>query len=165
MAGDDLGPRDWKEARRQRAMELAEQGWEQWRIAEALGISEGAVSQWLSRRRDGEAEAWRNKERPGRPPKLPQAQLEMLPDLLSHGAEAFGFRGEIWTAARVATVVSRYFGVQYHKRHISRLLEQLRWSPQTPIVRALQRDEAAIAHFREQRWPALKKTQRSRLDR
>jgi transcriptional regulator with XRE-family HTH domain len=32
---------NWKEARRK------EQGWSQRQIAEALGISEGAVSQWL----------------------------------------------------------------------------------------------------------------------
>lgn len=165
MPSEDQGPRDWKEARRQRAMDLADKGWEQWRIAEALGVTQGAVSQWLSRKRDGSAEAWRTKERTGRPPKLPQEQLEMLPDLLSHGAEAWGFRGEIWTAARVAAVVSRHFGIEYDKRHICRLLARLQWSPQTPIIRAIQRDEAAIAHFREHRWPALKKKPPSRLDR
>ena len=38
---------DWKEWRRLRAWELAQQGWEQKKIAEALGVTEAAVSQWM----------------------------------------------------------------------------------------------------------------------
>ena len=89
----------------------------------------------------------------------------MIPDMLSHGAEAWGFRGEVWTAARVAVVLRWQFGVRYHKAHVTRLLKQLQWSPQMPIERAIQRDEAAIERFRLERWPELKKTQRSRLVR
>ena len=40
---------DWREGRRVRAYELKEQGWSQRAIAAALGVSEGAVSQWLKR--------------------------------------------------------------------------------------------------------------------
>jgi len=35
---------NWREGRRLRAFELKEQGWKQKQIAEALGVSEGAVS-------------------------------------------------------------------------------------------------------------------------
>jgi plasmid maintenance system antidote protein VapI len=38
---------DWREGRLLRALELKERGWKQTRIAEALGVSEGAVSQWI----------------------------------------------------------------------------------------------------------------------
>src|SRR5829696_2029843 len=44
---------DWREGRRFRAFELKQQGWSQQRIAEALGVSKGAVSQWMKRARDG----------------------------------------------------------------------------------------------------------------
>jgi predicted transcriptional regulator len=42
---------NWREGRRLRAWELFQEGWPQQRIAEALGVSKGAVSQWLSRAR------------------------------------------------------------------------------------------------------------------
>ena len=42
---------NWWEGRRLRAWELSQEGWPQQRIAEALGVSKGAVSQWLSRTR------------------------------------------------------------------------------------------------------------------
>jgi transposase len=40
---------NWREGRRLRAWELFQEGWPQQRIADALGVSKGTVSQWLSR--------------------------------------------------------------------------------------------------------------------
>jgi transposase len=40
---------DWREGRRLRAFELKEAGWSQKQIAQALGVSKGAVSQWMKR--------------------------------------------------------------------------------------------------------------------
>lgn len=44
-------PTTWKEARRLQAWSLKQKGWSQRQIAEALGVSEGAVSQWMTRAR------------------------------------------------------------------------------------------------------------------
>lgn len=52
-------PRDWHEGRLLRGWELKQQGWRQKEIAEALGVSESAVSQWCRRARAGGAEALR----------------------------------------------------------------------------------------------------------
>ena len=84
---------------------------------------------------------------PGHPPKLGPDQLRLVPDFLSHGEEADGFRGEVWTCARVAKVIEEEFGVSYHQGHVSRLLKQLHWTPQMPIARAIQRDEQEIEQW------------------
>ena len=60
-------PHNWKEARRLPAWQLTQQGWPQRQIAEALGVSEGAMSQGMSRARDGGAEALRHRPPPGAP--------------------------------------------------------------------------------------------------
>ena len=44
--------RDWLEGRRLRAFELKERGWKQKQIADALGVTEGAVSQWMKHARE-----------------------------------------------------------------------------------------------------------------
>ena len=94
---------DWREGRRLRAWELKQLGWSQQRIAEALGVSKGAVSQWMKRARDGGgAEALRRRPAPGARPRLSEQQRARLPELLARGAEAHGFRGEAWTCERVA---------------------------------------------------------------
>lgn len=150
---------DWREERRKRAWALKQEGWKQHDIAAALGVSEGAVSQWVKRAREGGLDALGHRPPPGLPPRLTAEQRAQVPALLARGAQAYGFRGDVWTAKRVAEVIARTFGVRYHPDHVSRLLKQSGWSRQQPIERATQRDEAAIRQWYEQRWPALKKGQ------
>ncbi len=157
MAQEKVSFNDWKEARRKRGFKLKEQGWKQCEIAQALGVSEAAVSKWMDNKDQSGSEAWRSKPRGHRLAELTQEQLRLIPDLLSHGAEAYGFRGEVWTCARVGEVIGREFGVSYHKSHVSRLLKELDWTPQKPIERAKQRDEVGIEQWRKKVWPELKK--------
>jgi transposase len=150
-------PHDWKEWRRLRAWELKQQGWIQEDIAEALDASPGAVSQWMHAAAEGGADALRRHVSPGRPAKLTPAQQRQIPDFLWHGAEAYGFRGDVWTCARLARVIEWEFGISYHKDHVSRLLKEWGWTPQIPITRAVQGDEAAIARWRVEVWPELRR--------
>jgi transposase len=149
--------KDWREERRMRAWELQKQGWTQQEIARAFGVTQGAVSQWFKKAREQGVQALKHKPRPGAKPKLSKEQLAQLPALLKQGAEAFGFRGQVWTTERVALMIKQHFGVSYHPAHCSRLLRNLKWSQQKPIEKATQRDEAAIRAWKEQRWHELKK--------
>ncbi len=157
MSTKSTPPTNWREARRMQAWKLHEAGWNQKDIAEALGVSQGAVSQWFKKVRTLGVEALRHQPPPGAAPKLTKEQLAQVPDELAKGAEAFGFRGNVWTTARVAAMILDVFGVSYHPAHCSRLLRTLKQSLQKPIEKASQRDEAAIATWKEERWPALKK--------
>lgn len=133
----------WKIERRKRAFELKAQGWKQCDIAAAFGVTEAAVSRWLSASSD--PADWGGVGRAGRPPRLTAERLQQLPALLARGAPAYGFRGDVWTAARVAKVIRDEFGVSYEKSWVTRLLQRLHWTPQRPAQRASQRDEAKIA--------------------
>jgi transposase len=148
---------DWREGRRFRAFELKERGWKQTHIADALGVSEGAVSQWMKRARERGVEDLKHKPPPGAPSRLSEDERARLPELLAQGAEAHGFRGDVWTCERVAEVIRKEFGVSYHPAHVSRLLKKLRLSLQKPERRADQRDEEAIEHWKDQKWPSLKR--------
>ena len=148
---------DWREGRRLRAFELQERGWKQTQIADALGVTEGAVSQWMKRAREEGVEGLRHKPPPGATPRLSEEERAELPELLARGAQAHGFRGEVWTCERVATVIRKEFGVSYHPAHVSRLLRKLRLSLQKPMRRANQRDEEAVERWKQERWPSLKK--------
>src|SRR3712207_580910 len=95
-------PIDWREGRRQRAWELHQQGWKQKNIAAALGVTQGAVSQWVQRGRDGGPAALRRRTAPGSAPRLTVDQRTELVAALAKGAPAFGFIGEVWTTKRIA---------------------------------------------------------------
>ena len=58
---------------------MKQQGWKQQDIAAALGVTKGAVSQWMRRAREGGVEALRRHPPPGPTPKLTAEQLAHLP--------------------------------------------------------------------------------------
>jgi transposase len=151
---------DVREWRRMQALRLKQLGWKQRDIATALSASESAVSGWLAAAAERGPGALRSGATPGRPARLEDAQLRLLPDFLWHGAEAYGFRGEVWTCGRVAEVIEEEFGVRYHKGHVSRLLKARGWTPQVPITRAIQRNEEAIERWQRDVWPALRRRAR-----
>lgn len=148
-----------------RAWELHQLGWSQTRIAEALGVTQGAVSRWIARAVAGGADALHTRKPPGATPRLSDEQRTSLVTLLREGAEAHGFLGDVWTQARVAKVIKRHFGVSYHRDHIGRLLRDLGWSVQKPQEQATQRNDAAIATWREETWPAIKKKRNAKIAR
>jgi transposase len=157
-------PVDWREGRRQRAWELHQQGWKQKDIAAALGVTQGAVSQWVKRGREGGPPALQRRTAPGSSPRLTVEQRVQLVDALAKGAPAFGFIGEVWTTKRIAAIIKELFGVSYHPAHVSRLVRVLGQSVQLPVTQATQRDEAAIQTWWDERWPALKKRPRRKSE-
>jgi transposase len=150
-------PTDYREGRRRRAWELKQQGWTQKAIAAALGVTEGAVSQWMKHGTEGGEDALARQPPPGAPPRLTDAQRKHLPELLAKGAQAYGFLGDVWTQRRVQQVIAQTFGVTYHRDYVGVLLKAIGWSVQKPIERATQRDEAAIERWKTEEWPAIKK--------
>ncbi len=126
-------------------------------MAEALGVTRGAVSQWVSRARDGGAEALRRRKPPRGQSKLNAVQLARLPGLLERGPSALGFCGEIWTRRRVAQVIEREFGVSYDPSQVGRILKGCGFSRLKPARRTAQRDEEAIGEWRDRRFGELKK--------
>ena len=95
-------------------------------------------------------EALRHRPSPGALRWLTAEQLAQPPNPLQRSPEDYGFRGQLWTRGRIAAVIRMEFDISYHPRHVGRLCEAIRWSPQKPARHARQRDEAAIAHWREE---------------
>lgn len=145
------------ERRRRRAVRLLEVGHSLSTVARMVGAAVSAVWQWRETVRRHGPEGLASRPVPGRPRKLTSRQRERLPRLLARGAQAFGYRTQLWTTKRVAAVIEREFGVHYHPAHVSRLLAECGWSCQKPERRAIERDEAAIAHWKRYRWTAIKK--------
>src|SRR5438045_9590464 len=137
-------PTTWREGRRRRAWALFQQGWRAGKIAAALGVTHGAVSQWLARARAGGETSLRDRKRPGRVPRLTADQQARAPALLARGAEAWGFHGDRWTRARVAEVLRRASGGRYPPAHIRGLLAGWGLSLQKSHRSAIQPDGAAI---------------------
>jgi len=152
-----------KEWRRLRALELKNADWKQKNIAAALGVTDGAVSQWIKRAHEGGgSQALRRSKAQGGTAKekvLRAELLDALPKILERegGAESFGFIGQQWTLSRVQVALTETLGVTYHRAHVYKLLKAAGFSAQLPEERAAQRDEEGIAAFRGREWRRLKR--------
>jgi transposase len=149
--------KNWKEKRRLHAIKLKRAGWKQKDIASALDVSGAAVCQWIQQMESQGCQSLRSRPHTGRPGELSNVKKQLIPDLLSHGAEAYGFRGNVWTCQRVKKGIEWEFDVSYHRSHVARLLKELRWTPQQPIERAAQRKEAEIRRWRTRIWFEIQK--------
>jgi transposase len=61
-----------------------------------------------------------------------------------------------WTLARVTTLMGRLFHVRYTLRGTSYLLHRIGFTPQVPVHRAAERNEAAVAEWRAVTWAKVR---------
>jgi transposase len=138
-------------------MDLLKQGLTQAEVARILDVDSRSVRRWKRAESRGGKAALQAVAASGRPPKLTQKQRQQLEKQLLRGAQRAGFATDLWTCPRVAEHVARTFGVHYHVDHIGRLLHGMKWSPQKPTRKAVERDEESIQQWVKQVWPAIKK--------
>jgi transposase len=146
------------EALRQRCVELHQAGWKQMAIAQVFGLTQSWVSQTLKKYRQNGAAALQEGKRTGAPTRLSVKQLTQLVGELNKGAEHHGFQGAVWTRPRVNVVIQKLFGISYDPSQIGRILKKVGWSRQKPQRQAKQQDAQAVAHWRDERLPELKKS-------
>jgi transposase len=148
------------EARRRQALRLLDEGFSLNEVGRMLGMAASSVMRWRDARESGGDEALQVRFSPGRPRALKDRQRRKIVKLLLKGAVANGFRTELWTTRRVASLIHEHCRVQFHRSHVARLLHEMGFSCQKPERRALERDERKIEEWKRKRWPGLKKTPR-----
>jgi hypothetical protein len=93
---------------------------------------------------------------PGPAPGLTDADLRRLEGLLAKGAKAHGWHNQLWTAARVARLIERHFGVAYHPEHVRKILKRrLGWTSQKPRRKARERNDKEVARWVGDEFPRI----------
>lgn len=151
------GSADFLEARRRKALAWVDAGYSMNEAGRRVGCHASSVLRWHRARCQGGTAALRVRYSPGRPPRLNAKQKQRLLKLLLRGAQTYGYHTNLWTTARIAEVIAREFDIPYHRDHIGRLMHSLKWSHQKPERRAIERDEKAIARWKQKDWPRIKK--------
>ena len=150
--------RTGREAVRWRAAGLFEQGMSSTMVARQLRVSPQAVRGWRRAWKAGGTEALASKGPGGARCRLDDEQLAELGRQLDRGPAAHGWaEDQRWTLSRVAELIVRLFGVHYTDRGVGYLLDRMGFTPQVPVHRAVERDEQAIATWRREVWPEIKR--------
>jgi transposase len=149
------------EARRRIAARLLVQGDTLTKVAAAVGADRSSVKRWKAALERCGEDGLAGKPHPGPQPRLTPRDRRCLVEALLAGADCWGFPTPEWSCARVKLLIERLFQTSYHVDYVGTLLHQLGWSAQKPEHRARERDEVAIARWRREQWPRLKKEDRT----
>ena len=146
-----------KEGRRKLAIRKVLSGRTQADVADFLGVHPVTVAKWMKAYRAGGDDAVAAKPRPGRPRFPTDDQEAEVRSWLLQRPTAFGFRTDLWTAARVAQLIRDKLGVAFHPSDLREWLSERGYSPQKPVRRAKQRNPVAIDAWLGQGYPAIQK--------
>jgi transposase len=145
------------EDRRILAMRLIEKGKSKAEIADILGTSRMSVNRWFQSFQKKGKSGLAPKKASGRPQKLSSKEKAKLLKLLLKGPLALGYATDLWTLERISDMMQKKMGVEYHPRHVWRILRKMNWTCQKPERRALQRNEKEIENWKRYKWPHIKK--------
>jgi transposase len=157
--GVDQAERQRREQVRQQAAQMFADGKPAIEVAGLLEVSTKSAYQWRRAWVAGGAQALASKGPSGRDRKLSDEQLARLRVRLEQGPAAAGYgEDQRWTLARVVALIATMFHLRVGITTAWQAMRRLGYTPQMPIHRAIERDEAAIAHWRRYQWPAAKES-------
>src|SRR5207342_3735453 len=136
------------EALRIRAVQCVQDGESPEVVARTLRITSRTVYRWLAQYRSGGWGALKAKPLAGRPPKLDDKKLKWVYNTVTQkNPLQLKFKFALWTREMVAQLITEKYGLRLAANSVGRLLAQLGITPQKPLYRALERDEALV-----QKW-------------
>lgn len=127
-------------------------------VAEHIGCAPGSVARWEGMYDDGGPSGLDAIPNSGGTARLKPEQRAKLERMLIEGPRAHGHADGVWTLRRVRDLIAKRFRVRYHISNVHRMMHDMGFSAQKPVVRALERNEEAIENFRNRYWKKVKKT-------
>src|ERR1700754_709404 len=149
-----LGTAEELERRRKQAVQAVGSGESRTTVANVLGVHYKTVARWVreARQPGGVGARPRYAATPG----LSDVDLRKLARLLAKGAKSHGWHNQLWTAARVARLIERRFGISYHPEHVRKILKRrLGWTSQKPRRRARERNDKEVARWVGDEFPRI----------
>lgn len=143
------------ERRRLLAIERVRDGNTPAQVAYFLGVHPASVRKWWKAYQQRGAAALAAKPHPGRKPKLTVARQRQVLRWLRKNPKSFGYATELWTARRIAELIQRKWGVEFHPRYLNAWLTDRAITPQKPRKQPRERDDNAIARWLRYRWPRI----------
>jgi len=151
------------EAMRIRAVRSVQDGESPDDVARALRVTSRAMYKWLAEYRRGGWGALKAKPLAGRPPKLDDKKLKWVYKTVTQkNPLQLKFQFALWTREMVAELIKEKFGIRLAANSVGRLLAQLGITPQKPLHRAIERDEALVQKWLKTEFPKIKKAAKAK---
>src|SRR5215470_14847215 len=154
--GRKLDHKTLEEIRRM-AVERVWEGEDPSEVIASYGFSRTTIYKWLraaeGRRGLG---SLRSRKATGRPPKLTKSQQQQIFRWINgKDPRQYGFDFGLWTRKVVSELVSDRFGIDLSLASVGKVLATVGLTPQKPLMRAYERDPAAIEAWKRKTYPSI----------
>jgi transposase len=125
-------------------------------IASELDVTPATVCRWVAAYRAHGEDGIASTVAPGREPKLTDKQVATVRRLiLGKNPRQLNFGPALWTLDLVGQVIQAKFQIVLHKTTVARYLHRFGVTPQKPVRRAFQRDDAECRTWMTSGFPAI----------
>lgn len=141
------------------AVAAVEKGMTRVKAAEVFGVTRQSVDRWVKayRRRGADSLKVRKRGPKGEGSRLEGWQAATVIKLITdHHPEQLKLPFVLWTANAVRQLIQRQFKVRVSVRTVRRYLSRWGFTPQKPVRRAYERDDAAVRRWLDEQYPAIR---------
>jgi transposase len=142
-----------------KAVAAVEKGMTHVKAAEVFGVTRQSVDRWVNAYRSSGADSLKVHKRgpKGEGSRLVGWQAAAVVKLITdHHPEQLKLPFVLWTADAVRQLIQRRFRVRVSVRTVRRYLSRWGFTPQKPVRRAYEQDDAAVRRWLEEEYPAVR---------
>lgn len=126
-------------------------------VARTLNVTTAAANYWHTAWKRKGIRGLKSKGKSGFTSELTPEAKKKLKAAILKGARTYGYDTDLWTLPRIAAVMKKVAGVSFGHTWTWQIVLSLGFTCQKPERRSRERDERAIAEWREKIFPRLKK--------
>jgi transposase len=132
-------------------------------VARCYGLGDRTIYKWIRQYKEGGFEALDPVARSGRNRKLSDVEAEEVKRwILGGDPRQYGFDFGLWTRQIVANLIADRFGIDLSLTSVGEVLHRLGLTPQKPLRRAYERDEAAVSEWKNKVYPNIVKAAKNK---
>lgn len=139
------------------AIKLRKSGVEINVIANSFNVTDRAVYRWLQKSKTEGVKSLKSSKATGPESYLSENELLILLKLIRKPATELGYSTDLWSGPRIRHLIKHEFGIEYHAKHMPRLLKWLGLELKFPERRALEQDAKAVREWKKNRFPEILK--------
>jgi transposase len=142
---------------RSRAVSMVASGMKQVAVAELLQVSRVAVNGWCQKAKKGGVASLASRKRgnPTGPVLLGTQAAPSCNIIRDHQPDLLTLPFALWTREAVQRLIEDQFGIKLAIRTIGDYLARWGFTVQKPVVRAYERNDAAVNRWRSEEYPAI----------
>ena len=152
-----LGP-EAQEALRRRVVQAVREGMVQTEAARVFQVARGTVNRWVRAVEEGSLRVLRARRR-GRPPGTrvdAATAARVVRQIVGRCPDQLRLPFSLWTREAVQRLLARDCQITVSVWTVGRYVQRWGLTPQKPLTRAYERDEAAVRRWLEETYPAIR---------